>query len=173
MFRPDSFSVRNQTLCLSFALAALVLAAFWRVLFCDFLIYDDWEYVVTNDMVRRGLTSESLTWAFTKFHSSNWHPLTWISHMADVQFYGLRPFGHHLTNLLLHLANTILVFGFLRQLTGSLWRSALVAALFAVHPTHVESVAWVAERKDVLSTFFGLLTLLAYVRYARAGSRPP
>jgi tetratricopeptide (TPR) repeat protein len=173
MFHRDSFSPRQKTLFICGGLLALVVAAFWRVLFCDFLIYDDWEYVVTNDMVRRGVSAESVGWAFTKFHSSNWHPLTWISHMADVQMYGLRPWGHHLTNLLLHLTNTLLVFGLLRQLTGALWRSALVAALFALHPTHVESVAWVAERKDVLSTCFGLLSLLAYARYARTAILHP
>ena len=173
MFRHDSFSPRKKTLFLCVGLTAFVLVAFWRVLSCDFLIYDDWEYVVTNDMVRRGLTAESVAWAFTKFHSSNWHPLTWISHMADVQCYGLRPLGHHLTNLILHTVNTLLLFGLLRRLTGSLWRSAVVAALFGLHPTHVESVAWVAERKDVLSTCFGLLTLLAYVRFARPSTLDP
>ena len=173
MFRHDSFSPRKKTLFLCVGLTAFVLVAFWRVLSCDFLIYDDWEYVVTNDMVRRGLTAESVAWAFTKFHSSNWHPLTWISHMADVQCYGLRPLGHHLTNLILHTVNTLLLFGLLRRLTGSLWRSAVVATLFGLHPTHVESVAWVAERKDVLSTCFGLLTLLAYVRFARPSTLDP
>ncbi len=173
MFRRDSFSPRQKTLFLCVGLTALVVAAFWRVLFCDFLIYDDWEYVVTNDMVRRGLTAESVAWAFTKFHSSNWHPLTWISHMADVQCYGLRPLGHHLTNLILHTVNTLLLFGLLRRLTGSFWRSAVVAALFGLHPTHVESVAWVAERKDVLSTCFGLLCLLSYERYARPSTLNP
>src|SRR6478736_158981 len=143
MFRCDSPSPRHKTLLICVGLLAVVTLAFWRVLYCEFLIYDDWEYVVTNDMVRRGLTTESVTWAFTKFHSSNWHPLTWISHMTDVQLYGLHPLGHHLTNLLLHTANTLLLFGLLRRLTGSLWRSALVAALFGLHPTHVESVAWV------------------------------
>jgi tetratricopeptide (TPR) repeat protein len=162
-----SLSIRQKTSLVYAGLTLLVSAAFWQVARCDFLIYDDWEYVVTNDMVRRGLTAESISWAFQKFHSSNWHPLTWVSHMADVQLYGLQPLGHHVTNLILHTANTLLLLALLQRLTGSLWRSALVAALFAVHPTHVESVAWIAERKDVLSTFFGLLSLLAYASYAR------
>ena len=97
---------------------------------------------------------------------SNWHPLTWLSHIADYQVFGLRPCGHHLTNLIFHVANTLLLFGILQRMTGALWRSLMVAALFALHPAHVESVAWVAERKDVLSTFFFLLTLGAYARYA-------
>jgi tetratricopeptide (TPR) repeat protein len=163
----QKLSPRGKTQCVGVALMALVIAAFWQVAHCEFLIYDDWEYVVTNDMVRRGLTWEGLSWAFQKFHSSNWHPLTWISHMADVQLYGLKPLGHHVTNLIFHVANTVLLLILLRRLTGSLWRSALVAALFGLHPTHVESVAWIAERKDVLSAFFGLLTLLAYARYVR------
>jgi tetratricopeptide (TPR) repeat protein len=162
-------STRNWWL-VAVALVLLVGLAFGRVLTADFLIYDDWEYVVTNDMVRRGLTLESFTWAWQAFHSSNWHPLTWLSHMVDVQLYGLQPAGHHATNLILHTINTVLLLTLLRRLTGSLWRSALVAAWFGLHPTHVESVAWVSERKDVLSTFFGLLCLLAYTRYARSAS---
>jgi tetratricopeptide (TPR) repeat protein len=161
-----SLSSRQKTWLVGVGLIALVVAALGPVIHCEFLIYDDWEYVVTNDMVRRGLTWESIGWAFQKFHSSNWHPLTWLSHMADVQLYGLRPLGHHLTNLVFHAANTVLLLALLQRLTGSLWRSALVAALFGLHPTHVESVAWIAERKDVLSAFFGMLTLLAYGRFA-------
>jgi protein O-mannosyl-transferase len=160
-------NTRNWWL-VALGLALLVGLAFGRVLTADFLIYDDWEYVVTNDMVRRGLTPESFTWAWQAFHSSNWHPLTWLSHMVDVQLYGLRPAGHHATNLILHTINTVLLLALLRRLTGSLWRSALVAAWFGLHPTHVESVAWISERKDVLSTFFGLLCLLAYARYVFA-----
>jgi len=152
------------------SLVALVAAAFWNVIHAEFQIYDDWEYVFRNDVVRQGLTWDGVSWAFQKFHASNWHPLTWISHMLDVSVYGLNPMGHHLTNLVLHGSNTLLVLFLLHRMTGSIWRSAMVAALFGLHPTHVESVAWVAERKDVLSTFFGLLTLLAYAAYANGTS---
>lgn len=133
----------------------------------SFVFYDDLDYVRNNVHVRRGLTLSSVLWAFKTTVMSNWHPLTWLSHMLDCQLFGLNPGGHHLTNLLFHAANSILLFVLLKKMTGALWRSAVVAALFAVHPLHVESVAWVAERKDLLSTFFFLLTLLAYVRYTR------
>ena len=116
--------------------------------------------------MRAGLTWPGVVWAFESFSVTNWHPLTWLSHMLDCQLYGLKPAGHHLTNLLLHTASTLLLFLVLSRMTGALWRSACVAALFAWHPLHVESVAWVAERKDVLSTFFFMLTLWSYVRYA-------
>src|ERR1017187_7691058 len=109
---------------------------------------------------------ESIRWAFTSSFSSNWHPLTWLSHMLDCQLYGLRPAGHHITNLLFHIANSLLLFGLLRRLTGVIWPSAFAAALFALHPLHVESVAWVSERKDVLSAFFFILTVWTYARYA-------
>jgi hypothetical protein len=143
-----------------------VLAIYWQVSSHDFITYDDNKYVTMNDHVRRGLTPESILWAFTDTASSNWHPLTWLSHMLDVQLYGMNPGNHHMTNVLFHMANTLLLFAVLRRMTGALWQSGIVAALFAVHPLHVESVAWVAERKDVLSTFFWMLTLLAYARYA-------
>ena len=152
-------------------LAALVWIVFGQTLKHDFVDYDDFDYVIKNAQVARGLTLEGIGWAFTHFHSSNWHPLTWISHMIDCQLYGLDPWGHHLTNLLLHAANAVLLFLLLRQLTGTLWPSAFVAALFAIHPLRVESVAWVSERKDVLSGLFFLLTLVAYVRFARAPGR--
>ena len=144
----------------------MTVAAYWRVLSNDFIVYyDDAGYVTDNPHVQAGLTGESVRWAFTSMRCGNWHPLTWISHMADVSLFGMKPMGHHLTNLLLHLANTLLLLVVLRKMTGSLWRSGFVAALFAVHPLHVESVAWVAERKDVLSTFFWLFTLGAYALY--------
>lgn len=130
-------------------------------------VYDDGDYVLKNSQVARGLTLEGIVWAFTHVHSSNWHPLTWISHMLDCQFYGLNPGGHHFTNVLLHLATAILLFLLLRQMTGTLGRSAFVTAVFAIHPLRVESVAWVAERKDVLSGLFFVLTIGAYVRYTR------
>lgn len=151
------------------ALSFLVLAADGRVLVNGFITLDDETYVLRNPHVKAGLTRGGLAWSFTSFEASNWHPLTWLSHMADVQLYGLDPRGHHLTSLLLHLAGTILLFVVLRRLTGSLWRCALAAALFAAHPMHVESVAWVAERKDVLSGFFWIASLGTYLRYV---SRP-
>jgi len=149
-------------------LIAVTLAVFWPVQGHGFLAYDDDAYVYDNPHVNTGLTIANIRWALTAMEAYNWHPLTWISHMVDVQLYGLDPAGHHRTNLLLHLANIVLLFLVLRRMTRSAWRSALVAALFAVHPLHVESVAWVAERKDVLSTFFMLLTIQAYLRYIEA-----
>ncbi len=150
--------------CLGLVLGTLL--AYSPLFRCDFISYDDPDYVTHNPHVERGLTAEGISWAFVTRHTGNWHPLTWISHMADCQVYGLSPGGHHFSSLLLHVANTLLLFGVLRRLTGALWRSALVAALFAWHPLHVESVAWVSERKDVLSAFFWFLALGAYGRYA-------
>ncbi len=153
------------------ALAAVVLASLWPVLGHDFITsYDDERYVTGNPHVLRGLTLDGIRWAWTTTHAANWHPLTWMSHMLDVQLYGLSPAGHHLTSLLLHVANTLLLFLALRLATGATLRSGIAAALFGVHPLHVESVAWVAERKDVLSALFWMLALVAYVRYARAPS---
>ena len=148
-------------------LALAVLAVYLPVLGMEFINFDDPDYVTENRAVRAGLTIESVSWAFAHTHSANWHPLTWLSHMLDCELYGLNPAGHHFTNLLFHIANTVLLFLLLRSLTGAVWRSAAVAALFALHPLHVESVAWVAERKDVLSAFFGLLSLWAYARYVK------
>lgn len=133
----------------------------------DFVNYDDPDYVTANPMVQGGVTQAGLHWAFTQSYAFNWHPLTWISHMLDCQWFGLDAGRHHLTSLAFHVANTGLLFWLVWLWTGAYWRSALVAAVFAWHPFHVESVAWVCERKDVLSAFFGLLTLLAYTAYAR------
>ena len=152
-------------------LAAIVWLVFGQTIHHQFINLDDGAYVLKNPQVSRGLTSEGIIWAFTQSHAANWHPLTWLSHMLDCQLYGLSPGGHHLTNVLLHAANAILLFLVLRQLTGSLWRSAFVAALFAIHPLRVESVAWVSERKDLLSGLFFLLSIWAYVRYTRNRSR--
>jgi hypothetical protein len=154
------------TLLTCLLLGAATLAAYWPVLHNDFINYDDTDYVTQNVHVLSGLTWDNIGWAFRTGFSSNWHPLTWISHMLDVQLFGLEPRWHHLMNLLFHVANTLLLFLMLKRMTGAQWRSAFVAALFALHPLHVESVAWAAERKDVLSTFFFLLTLIAYARYA-------
>jgi tetratricopeptide (TPR) repeat protein len=161
---------RTPALCL--ALAAMTFAVFGQTLRHEFVDYDDDQYVYGNPMVARGLTLKGFVWAFAHVHSNNWHPLTWLSHMLDCQLYGLHPGGHHLTNVLLHTATVILLFLVLRQMTGALWRSAFVAAVFAVHPLRVESVAWVAERKDVLSGLFFMLAIGAYVRYARRPSSP-
>jgi len=152
---------------LAAVLALVTSGVYWQVRTHDFVNFDDLDYVSANPAVQAGLKWESVRWAFTQVHSSNWHPVTWLSHMMDCQLFGVKPAGHHLTNVFFHVANTLLLFRLLQRLTGALWRGAMVAALFALHPLHVESVAWVAERKDVLSTFFGLLTLLAYGRYAQ------
>ena len=149
-------------------LGAVTLAVYWPVIHCDFLNYDDPDYFTANPHVQTGLTSANIVWAFTTGHASNWHPLTWLSLMLDAEWFGQEPAGPHFTNLLFHAANTVLLFLLLRRLTAATWRSALVAALFALHPLHVESVSWVAERKDVLSAFFGLLSLLFYARYAQS-----
>jgi protein O-mannosyl-transferase len=152
-----------------FLLLAVVLV-FGQTLQHEFIGYDDSGYVYKNPQVTGGLTVEGITWAFTTNHASNWHPLTWLSHMVDCQLYGLSPGGHHLTNVLLHAAVAILLFLVLRRMTGDLWPSAWVAAVFAIHPLRAESVAWVAERKDVLSGLFFMLTLGAYVSYVRCPS---
>jgi hypothetical protein len=148
-------------------LTAVVLAVYGQVGQHAFINYDDPDYVTANPHVRAGLTRAGVAWAVTTAHASNWHPLTWLSHMLDCELWGLRPGAHHLTSVVLHAINAMLVFTLLNGTTGALWASAAVAWLFALHPLHVESVAWVAERKDVLSTLFGLLALLAYGRYAR------
>jgi tetratricopeptide (TPR) repeat protein len=162
---PEQRKLEGAALCYCL-LALITLAVFLPVVEARFVAFDDTFYLTDNPKVQAGLTWESVRWAFTHCHAANWHPLSWLSHMLDCQLYGLRPAGHHLTSLLFHTANTLLLFGLLKYLTGAFWRSAFVAALFALHPLHVESVAWVSERKDVLSTFFFLLTLWAYARYA-------
>src|SRR5437773_11889450 len=151
-------------------LAVVTFGIYAQVIGHRFITFDDLSYIEENPMVNRGVTLAGLGWAFTTFHSENWHPLTWIAHMIDSQLFGTIAGGHLLVNALMHAANTLLVFWFLLRTTHARWSSALVAALFALHPLHVESVAWAAERKDTLSTFFGLLSLIAYVRYAGAPS---
>src|SRR5258706_11733922 len=154
-------------------LATATIAVFWPVSRHEFINYDDYAYVTLNPVVQQGLTWEGVSWAFREglygeaaYWHPLWHPLTWLSHMLDCQLFALKPAGHHLVNLLFHSLNTVLLFVLLRRMTASRWRSVLVAALFALHPLQVNSVAWVAERKNVLSTWFWILTLLAYVRYA-------
>ncbi len=151
--------------CLCLLLVMVTLAVYWPVIHCDFVTYDDGDYFAANTHVLAGLTPGNIAWSFTTGCAGNWHPLTWLSLMLDAELFGKGPSGPHFTNLLFHAANAALLFLLLRCLTAANWRSAVVAALFALHPLHVESVAWVAERKDVLSTFFGLLSLIAYSRY--------
>ncbi len=154
---------RKTFICL--VLITVTLAVFWQVSNHEFVNFDDDDYVSENPHVQSVLSRQVIIWAFTATRAANWHPLTWLSHMIDCQLYGLNPSGHHLTNVLFHLVNTLLLFLLLNRITGASWRSGFVAALFAVHPLHVESVAWVAERKDVLSTLFWLLTMWAYIYY--------
>jgi tetratricopeptide (TPR) repeat protein len=151
-------------------LIAITWIVFGQTVHFEFINFDDGDYVYKNLNVLRGLTPSGILWAFTHLHAANWHPVTWISHMLDCQLYGIRPAGHHLSNVLIHVATGILLFLVLRQMTGALWRSAFVAAVFAIHPLRVESVAWVAERKDTLSGLFLMLTIAAYIRYARRSS---
>ncbi len=155
----------SAVICLTLALVTAAL--YWPMLHHRFINVDDEQYITSNPHVQAGLTWPRIVWAFENTEAANWHPLTWISHMLDCQLFGLNPGGHHLTSLLFHVANTLLLFLWLKQLTGTLWRSAFVAALFAWHPLRVESVAWAAERKDVLSAFFWMLALIAYTRYAQ------
>lgn len=133
----------------------------------EFLLYDDYGYIVKNYYLQPGLTWENIVWAFTSGYAANWHPLTWLSHMLDYQLFGLNPTGHHLHNVLLHLLNSILLFLVMRKMTKAEWASAFVAAVFALHPLHVESVAWASERKDVLSALFWMLTMGLYARYTQ------
>jgi len=169
----DGWDSKHGRWILFAMLIVLTLLLYLQVAGQQFLYYDDNRYITENAMVREGLSWDGVRWAFTSFEVANWHPLTWLSHMLDVQLFGLNPGAHHLVNALIHAANAGLLFLVLSAMTGALLRSAVVAALFAIHPLHTESVAWIAERKDVLSTFFGFLMLWAYVRYAKEpGVRP-
>ena len=154
-------------LACAIGLAAIVTALYWRAVGNQFVNLDDDIYVVLNAHIKSGVTFDALRWAFTDMGNGNWHPVTWISHMLDVQWFGLDPFGHHLVSVFWHAANSAILLAALWYMTGCLWRSAMVAALFALHPLRVESVAWIAERKDVLSSFFYLCTLWAYAWYTR------
>lgn len=157
----------GQRLAISLFLALTILAAYWPTLRHEF-VFDDRPYVSENKHVQEGLTPKVVAWAFTSVRAANWHPITWLSHAFDCQLFGLKPAGHHATNIVLHALNSILLFFIFAQITGFTWRSAFIAGLFALHPLHVESVAWVAERKDLLSTFFLLLTIWAYFRYSKS-----
>ncbi len=166
--RPDRRAFQDWAL--SLALVAAVAVVYAAVTGQAFVNFDDGRYVYQNARVRAGLSWHGVGWALTTFHCANWHPLTWLSYMLDAQLFGVSAPAHKLVNVAFHAANAVLVFALLKLATGSRWRSALAAALFALHPLRVESVAWVSERKDVLSTFFWLLALIAWVRYARAPS---
>ena len=150
---------------LGLLLALVTMLAGWPATQYGFVNYDDDLYVTQNSVVQKGLTANGVKWAFSKINVSNWHPLTWLSHMADCELFRLNAGGHHFDSVLIHAANAVLLFALLFRLTGGLWSAAFIAALFAWHPLHVESFAWVSERKDVLSTFFALLAIFAYVRY--------
>jgi tetratricopeptide (TPR) repeat protein len=154
---------------IALVIAAATVAAYLPVLDNGFVNYDDDLYILNNPHVKRGLGAETVTWAFTTFRGANWFPLTWLSWAVDFALYGRDPAGFHLTSLILHVANAVLLFFAFERLTGARWRSAFVAAVFALHPLHVESVAWAAARKDVLSGLFAVLVLLAYERFARRG----
>ena len=161
--KKDNRVVLFVALCLTLCIVVVYI----KVQNFGFVGYDDELYVTENLHVQKGVSLKGIKWAFTTFDSANWHPLTWLSHMLDCELYEMNPAGHHWTNIELHIANTLLLFFIFFKMTGAIWQSAFVAALFALHPLHVESVAWISERKDVLSTFFGLLTIGAYYRYVK------
>ena len=167
----SAVGAKKWYLPLALALIAVITVAVYRgVLQNGFIDYDDTDYITVNMIVQQGLTMKGLLWSFSAFHAGNWHPITWLSHMADVELFSLNPMGHHAVSLLLHVANAVLLCFLLQQITGLVGRSLVVALLFALHPLHVESVAWAAERKDVLSTLFWLLTMISYVWYTRRPS---
>jgi tetratricopeptide (TPR) repeat protein len=169
MVMPEQKPSKQQLVLISAGLVLLILAAFEPLRHNEFVSYDDYEYITANPHIKSGFTSPSVAWAFTSGYAANWHPLTWLSHMLDIELFGLNPLGHHLHNLFLHTLNTVLLFWLLHSMTGAVWRSAFVAMAFGIHPLHVESVAWTAERKDVLCALFWMLTIAAYLYYARRG----
>jgi len=160
-----TFFDKRIDILICFFLVLLIFCVYSQVKEHSFIDYDDDRYVTENSNVKKGLTKESIIWAFKSTFASNWHPLTWLSHMMDFRLYGMNSGAHHLINVFLHILNTLLLFLVFRRMTGEIWKSCFVAALFALHPLHVESVAWVAERKDVLSTFFWMLTMWSYTLY--------
>jgi hypothetical protein len=164
-------TIRRPDFLILLALGASTFGIYAQVIGHQFITLDDPTYIRENPMVNRGVTLDGLTWAFTTFYAANWHPLTWIAHMIDSQLFGMNAGAHLLVNAVIHVANTLLLFWLLLGTTRARWPSALVAALFALHPLHVESVAWAAERKDTLSTFFGLFSLIAYTHYVETRSR--
>jgi len=158
-------SWRKPLVCL--VLAVWVALAYAQIVHCEFVDYDDGDYITNNPPIQHGVTWQSVCWAFTTGWACNWHPLTWISHMVDFRLFGTDPVGFHVENVLFHIANSILLFLFFEYITAAFWRSAILAGFFALHPFHVESVAWASERKDVLSTLFWILSAWMYCAYAR------
>ncbi len=158
----------RQKFIICIVLAVVTLAVYGQTQQFDFLKFDDEVYVTENSYIQSGITLEGLRWAFSTLYAEFWHPVTWLSLMFDYQIHGLKAGGYHQTNLILHVLSTLLLFLLFNRMTGTLWRSAFVAALFALHPLRVESVAWIAERKDVLSVFFGIASLYAYALYAES-----
>ena len=169
----ENFFQENADSIVFLVLTIACLIVYGQLINADFINIDDHSYVYKNPPVLSGINWDSIRWSFTAFHSSNWHPLTWLSHALDVQLFGLKPGFHHATNIIFHIINSILAFVVFRRFTGDFWKSAIIAALFALHPAHVESVAWISERKDVLSTFFWLLSMWIYVRYAEGKKKNP
>lgn len=165
--KENNFLSENRDFIVILLLSLLVLVIYWQATDFEFILFDDRRYIFENAVVLSGLNWDSIKWAFTTFHMANWHPLTWLTHLADVSLFGLNAGAHHATNVVFHIINTILAFIVFKKFTGSIWKSAIVAALFASHPAHIESVAWVAERKDVLSTMFWLLTMFAYLKFVK------
>jgi len=165
----DRTSMRAKII-ISICIIVAIFIAYEPLCHNGFVVYDDQQYITENPHITGGITQNSIIWAFTKSHAANWHPLTWISHIIDYQFFGLNPLGYHLVSLLLHIANSLLVFWLFSRMTDAVWASAFIAAVFALHPLQVESVAWAAERKTVLSGLFWLLTMAAYIRYAKRPS---
>ena len=165
MLNKLNINSRKQKLIVYIALTVVTLAVFWQVNHYGFINLDDPVYVMENSHIQSGITLDGFRWAFSSTYAEFWHPLTWLSLMFDYQLYGLNAGGYHLTNLILHILSALLLFWLFNRMTGTIWRSAFVAAFFALHPLHVESVAWIAERKDVLSAFFWMLTLCLYVYY--------
>jgi len=163
-------NLRNKSLSIVLILIFFTLALYWPVQHYEFINYDDQLYITENFRIQNGITFQKIIDTFSDFHTGLWHPLTMISHMVDWQLFGSRADGHHWTSIIFHILNTVLLFFVLRNMTGALWRSAFVAALFAIHPLNVESVVWIAERKNVLSTFFWFLAMLFYGEYAKKHS---
>ena len=168
MFNNNNISNQRLSLMISVFLILAIIIVYGQVGSFDFVNWDDGLYVTENLHVQKGLSEEGFIWAFTTSRGGSWHPITWISHMMDCELFGLNPAGHHYINITFHIVNTLFLFFIFFRMTGELWKSAFVAALFALHPLHVESVAWVSERKDVLSTFFGFMMIGAYCRYIKA-----
>ena len=165
MLNKINISPQRQKLIIYLVLTVVTFAVFWQVNQFDFVNIDDNVYITQNSHIQSGITLDGLRWAFGTKYFDLWHPLLWLSFMFDYQLFGLQAGGYHLTNLILHIMSALLLFWLFNRMTGAIWRNAFVAAVFALHPLHVESVAWIAERKDVLSAFFWMLTLCLYVYY--------